>query len=232
MQVTRANRLIFVVRHKGKSAHVFIEPHIDILFASESPQALILRRGPSDWVHLLQWHTDNDVVNRGAWFHGRIDAERCSLSPDGNLFVYFAVCHRKSSRRPLSFAWTAISKPPWLTALIRWPQSDTWGGGGAFNTNHSLFLNFSRWRHWLFRRGRIPASFSLLFSSKNVSTVSKSVPTKCFYENAAGIDQQGRAFALQHGCLVRRTGDQVIQVVDLSDMYPDPQPSPQHARVW
>lgn len=209
-----------------------VEPRLHVFFASESPRALILRRGPSDWMHVLAWNTATDVVTRGAWFHGRIDASRCSLSPDGNLFIYFAVCHRKTSRWPLGFAWTAISRPPWLTALIRWPQSDMWGGGGSFNSNKSVILNFPRWRHWLFRRGRIPKSFRLFFSPQGASGIPMLLPGKCSYENGIGVDQQGRGFAYRNACLVRQTGDNFIQIVDLSDMSPDPQPSPQSARGW
>ena len=215
-----------------QSTHVSVEPRIDILFAAESPQALILRRGPSDWVHVLTWDTSTDVVTRGAWFHGRIDASRCSLSPDGQLLIYFAVCHRKTSRWPLGFAWTAISKPPWLTALVRWTQSDTWAGGGSFCGNNSVLLNFSKWRHWVLRRGHVPKTFTVFFAPKSSSNSSATLPAKCSYDNAVGIDQQGLGFALQNTCLVRQAGDKIVKIVDLSNMSPDPQPSPQIARVW
>ena len=209
-----------------------VEPRIDILFAAESPRALILRRGPSDWVHVLTWDTATDVVTRGAWFHGRIDASRSSLSPDGQFFIYFAVCHRKTSRWPFDFAWTAISKPPWLTALVRWPQSDTWGGGGSFCANKTVLLNFSKWRHWAMRRGHVPKTFTVLFAPKSSSNGFGTVPVKYSYDNAVGIDQQGRGFALQNARLVRQTGDKIVEIVDLSDMPPDPQPSPQSVRMW
>jgi hypothetical protein len=215
-----------------QSMHVAVEPRIDILFAAESPQALILRRGPSDWVHVLTWDTSTDVVTRGAWFHGRIDASRCSLSPDGQLLIYFAVCHRKTSRWPLGFAWTAISKPPWLTALVRWTQSDTWAGGGSFCGNSSVLLNFSKWRHWVLRRGHIPKTFTVFFAPKSSSNSSATLPAKCSYDNAVGFDQQGLGFALQNTCLVRQAGDKIVKIVDFSNMSPDPQPSPQSARVW
>jgi len=211
---------------------VSVEPHIDIVFATDSPKAVILRRGPSDWVHVLAWDTSTDVVTRGAWFHGRIYASRCSLSPDGELLIYFATCHRKTSRWPFGFAWTAISKPPWLTALVRWTQSTTWAGGGTFCGNNSVLLNFSQWRNWVLRRGHIPKSFTILFAPKGSSANSAPLPAKCAYDNAVGIDHQGLGFAFQDSCLVRQHGDKVVKIIDLSNMSPDPQPSPQCARVW
>ena len=34
--------------------------------------------------------------------------------------------------------WTAISRPPYFTALAVWPKGDTWGGGGLFVQRHAL----------------------------------------------------------------------------------------------
>ena len=33
--------------------------------------------------------------------------------------------------------WTAISRPPWFTALAVWPKGDSWGGGGLFVSRSS-----------------------------------------------------------------------------------------------
>ena len=113
------------------------------LFARRAPLALIFRRGPTDWVRLILWHTDTDEFAFGQWFKGRIYERRCDLSPDGSLLVYFV---RKISARTVkdkryTYAWTAISKPPYLTALALWPKGDCWAGGGLFERNGSLMLN-------------------------------------------------------------------------------------------
>jgi hypothetical protein len=105
------------------------------ILASEAPAAVLLRRGPTDWVELIRWDTAGDTFERGQWFHGRIYERRCDLSPDGALFVYFAA---KFNARQLdsdyTSAWTALSRPPWLTALTLWPKGDCWDGGGRFDT--------------------------------------------------------------------------------------------------
>jgi len=89
-------------------------------------------------VLLIHWRTDTDEFEEGQWLKGRIYERRCDLSPDGSLLVYFAATHKK----PFG-TWTAISKPPFLTALALWPKGDAWGGGGLFESKDSLLLN-----HW------------------------------------------------------------------------------------
>jgi hypothetical protein len=113
------------------------------IFARQAPRAVIFRRGPTDWVRLILWHTDTDQLEYGQWFKGRIYERRCDLSPDGSLLVYFA---RKISGRTIrdkryTYAWTAISRPPFLTALALWPKGDCWAGGGLFGNDTSLVLN-------------------------------------------------------------------------------------------
>jgi hypothetical protein len=110
-----------------------------VITARDAPTAIVLRRGPSKWYHVLRWHTNNDTFEPGAWFHGRIYEERCDLSPDGALMVYF--CHGGACREAYTDSWTAVSKAPWLYALALWPWGTTYGGGGRFFDNRSLTLH-------------------------------------------------------------------------------------------
>ena len=71
----------------------------------------------------------------GQWFNGRIYEKRCDLSPDGELLIYFAA----SQKKPF-VSWTAVSRPPYLTALALWPKGDCWGGG-QFQTGTQVRLN-------------------------------------------------------------------------------------------
>ena len=116
-----------------------MHPRLFVIMAERSPRALILRRGPSSWYHLVLWNTGKDVFEQGAWFKGRLYEERCDLSPDGELFVYFAL---QGSRWRTSHqgTWTAVSRAPWLHALALWPDGDTWGGGGRFVSDRELIL--------------------------------------------------------------------------------------------
>lgn len=114
-----------------------------VILARNMPVGLILRRGPSKWVQAILWNTKSDTFEYGQWFHGRIYERRCDLSPNGTKFIYFA---SKFNRRTLkdkeyTYAWTAISQPPKLTALALWPKGDCWHGGGLFEDDHTVLLN-------------------------------------------------------------------------------------------
>lgn len=114
-----------------------------IIFARQAKRAVIFRRGPSDWTELILWHTDTDEFVAGQWFKGRIYERRCDLSPDGTKLIYFAqkINKRTLQDREYTYAWTAVSKPPYLTALALWPKGDCWHGGGLFEDDRTVFLN-------------------------------------------------------------------------------------------
>src|SRR5438445_305998 len=93
-----------------------------VILAREAKVAVILRRGPTRRVELILWDTKNDGFQRGQWFHGRIYEERCDLSPDGTKFIYFASKYGPKRDADMPDTWTAISKPPYFTALALWPS--------------------------------------------------------------------------------------------------------------
>lgn len=116
---------------------------LSLVFAHDAPIAVILRRGPSKWVEVVKWRTDTDEFEHGHWFHGHIYGERCGLSPNGELFVYFAMKQgRVDTENGYQQTFTAVSRPPYLTALAMWPHGDTWGGGGRFVDNRTLRLAY------------------------------------------------------------------------------------------
>src|ERR1041385_1901015 len=115
-----------------------LKPQIRLycILARDAPLAVIFRRGPSKRVLLVLWQTNTDQFHEGQWLKGRIYERRCDLSPNGSRLIYFAANYRKPY-----FSWTAVSKPPYLTALALWPKGDAWGGGGLFETEHKIVLN-------------------------------------------------------------------------------------------
>lgn len=82
------------------------------------------------------WRTDVDEVTEGQWLKGRVYERRCDLSPSGGRLIYFAANYKKPH-----FSWTAVSRPPFFTALALWPKGDTWGGGGLFSSENEILLN-------------------------------------------------------------------------------------------
>ncbi len=113
-------------------------PRIRGLFARQAPVAVLFRRGPSRQVQLVKWNTADDTFEPGQWLKGRIYESRGDLSPDGKYLIYFAADHRYL-KGPGS--WTAISRPPILTALAFWAKGDCWNGGGLFKDGKTVLLN-------------------------------------------------------------------------------------------
>ena len=108
-----------------------VAPRLFVIFAKEAHEAVIFARGPSSWFHVIRWDTKNDRFYPGAWIKGRIYPERCDLSPDGELLLYFIHQGRKLGTS-YTDAWTAISRSPWVDVIGLWPQGTTYGGGGRF----------------------------------------------------------------------------------------------------
>ena len=103
---------------------------LHLFFASESPIAVILRQGPSKTFRMILWDRDTDRFEDGQWLKHKVYAERCDVSPDGRHFLYFAL--NGDWGGPSRGAYTALSRPPFFTALALFPEGDTWGGGGRF----------------------------------------------------------------------------------------------------
>jgi len=107
-----------------------------VILARSVPMGVVFRRGPSKRVLLIEWDMTSDTFKSGQWFKGRIYERRCDLSPRGDFLLYFAANYRKPYR-----SWSAISRPPFLTALALWPKGDAWGGGGHFTYGNRVALN-------------------------------------------------------------------------------------------
>jgi hypothetical protein len=129
------------VTSKGKKGPV--PARLFMIFARKASMAVVFRRGPSKWVQLIKWDTKSDTFEEGQWFNGRIYERRSDLSPDGSLLIYFAqkISAESLKDREYTYAWTAISKPPFLTALALWPKGDCWHGGGLFKNSRVVLLN-------------------------------------------------------------------------------------------
>ena len=206
-------------------------PRIHIEFAAAAPVAVILSRGPSKWCRLFVWNIDDDSVQPGSWLHGRIYENGCSLSPDGGYFAYLALSHHAPRTRGAGYAWTAISKPPWLTALALWPQDDTWGGRTAFAGNHTLIIDCPHWRT-LHTDDILPDGFTVIPRWVGTGAPEQSLPPVprplARFHATEGIDPAGRKIEYTDGIL--RCGGRTI--VHLMDMTPTPHPPPPEAGQW
>ena len=107
-----------------------------VILARNGESAVVFRRGPAKSVLLLRWDLRDDTIQEGQWLKGHVYERRCDLSPDGEHLVYFAAKWR--GKYP---SFTAVSRPPWLTALALWEGLGAWGGGGLFRDERTLSLN-------------------------------------------------------------------------------------------
>jgi hypothetical protein len=107
-----------------------------VIVARYAPIGVIFRRGPSKQVLLIKWNMEDDSFEMGQWIKARIYERRCDLSPDGEFLLYFAA----NWKMPY-WSWSAISRPPYFSALALWPKGDGWGGGGQFLRRSSILLN-------------------------------------------------------------------------------------------
>ncbi|MCR9161587.1 MAG: hypothetical protein ACE37F_30440 [Nannocystaceae bacterium] len=114
-------------------------PRLHVLLARHGDRALVIRRGPSKRVCTIGWGRRTDTFELGQWLKGRIYERRCDLSPGGEYFIYFAMNGHWSSATGGS--WTAISRTPWLRALVLLGKGDCWHGGGLFTGPNTYAVN-------------------------------------------------------------------------------------------
>jgi hypothetical protein len=192
--------------------------------ARDAAVAVVVRRGPSAWVQLVLWRTDTDEFVPGAWLRGRIAADKCDLSPDGQLFLYSAFQGQKYAT-DYGGCWTAISRPPWLHALMLWPVGTTYGGGGRFIDNQRVMLRGCGSLHPNHARSTIevvPAEFRETDATDAYQLSTNEVANADW----SGRDQRNRLVFAAHGGIFVRSGGADIQIVDFSTHRPDPQPAP------
>lgn len=97
----------------------------------------VIRRGPTDWMHLSRWDLETPAYEPGAWLRGTIYPQRCDLSPDGRWFAYFTL--KASADWELGGTYIVISRLPWLTALAGWGIGSTWTRGMQFVEDPGVF---------------------------------------------------------------------------------------------
>ncbi|MCC8938861.1 hypothetical protein H8A99_20875 [Bradyrhizobium sp. Arg68] len=198
-----------------------IPPRLFVIFAKSAHEAVIFRRGPATWYHVIRWNTRDDTFHSGAWFKGRIYPEKCDLSPDGELLLYF-VHQANRVRTDYTDAWTAISRNPWLTAIGLWPQGTTYGGGGRFTDNRSAIIRGCRNAH----PDHPGAGISITLGDVPLHASSKEVEGSEW----SGRDQDGRLVFTLNGLLMHRSdaGDDIC-LADFNGYTPDPQAAPPSA---
>jgi hypothetical protein len=189
--------------------------------AAQAHVAVVVRRGPTTWAQLTLWDTDRDVFTEGAWFRGRIFAEKCDLSPDGRLFVYAAY---KGDRIRTSYtdSWTAVSRPPWLHALALWPMGTTYGGGGRFVDNRRLILRGVGRSHPDHPAHGIDVTVGPAEYHRSTGEVDDA--------EWSGRDHRNRLVFTKQGCVFARVGTDDVLLADFNAQEPRTVAPPQWAK--
>jgi hypothetical protein len=187
-------------------------PRLFVIMAAEAPVAVVIRRGPASWAQITLWNTAADAFTEGAWFRGRIFAEKCDLSPDGELFVYAAY---KGSHFSTAYtdSWTAVSRPPWLTALALWPAGTTYGGGGRFTGKRQLVLRGVGDAH----PDHLPRGLEILSRNEPLHRSTNEIPEAEW----TGRDQSHRLVFAARGCIYVRAGAEDRLLADFNAQVPN-----------
>jgi len=102
--------------------------HLHAILATESPLAVLIKRGPGRCSGLFVWDRRADTFENGQWLKQKLDHAGADLSPDGTLFVYYVNTQRHGREHSV---YRAVSRPPWLTALSFWSAKSWIDGPGA-----------------------------------------------------------------------------------------------------
>ncbi|MBP6985805.1 MAG: hypothetical protein KBB83_04345 [Alphaproteobacteria bacterium] len=86
---------------------------------------------------MIKWDLAKDLFDYGQWIYGHIFPKHCDISPDGKYFIY--AIYKPVNIEGIGYeGLTAISKPPYFTALGMWPFNSTCFVGGFFESEHKV----------------------------------------------------------------------------------------------
>ncbi len=112
---------------------------LHVLMAARAPLGVVLRRGPTNAVCSMLWDRAKDSFQIGQWVRHRIYERRSDISPDGRYLIYFA--RNSAWQSETKGTWTAVSRAPWLKAVVLFGKGDCWNGGGMFTSETRYWLN-------------------------------------------------------------------------------------------
>lgn len=198
---------------------------LHLFFATENDRALIIRQGPSKHYRMILWHRDTDTFEDGQWLKHKIYIDRCDLSPDGEHFIYFTLDGKWETETEGAF--TAISRPPYFTALALMPEGSTWGGGGRFIDNHYFvadggadIIGRDEGLFRIFRREPTTQCPSGLFKADGACAKLGKLKAASVKDNSTPLSRTADIdrYDTLGGCLYRRRGEELELIRDFSDM--------------
>jgi len=122
-----------------------IPARIHLLPAKGSPYVAVIRRKPSKVFHIIRWNTEDDRLEYGSWFKGKLYPQRCDISFDGKWMVYLAMGGNNGN------TWNGVCLLPRLKTYLEVDNIGTWFGGGYWKNEKELLLN-----GWGEPQGKVP----------------------------------------------------------------------------
>lgn len=196
------------------------------VFVPKSGNVLIIRRGPTQWVHAISWNPETDVVSPGGWLKAQVDSRRCDVSHDGELWIFSSFRRARWRCQEAADAITCLARPPWFTALVLWesPLRYLRGGGRFLGTRTmQLFGSYSETMDPIPRDLRIVDGDPKDWRNDTEWT-----------RSWEGVDTEGRRARIADNRLqVKRAAGDWFVIHDLSsELKPAPRPSPDWASCW
>jgi hypothetical protein len=161
---------------------------------------------------------------------GGVYAERCDLSPDGQLLLCFMHQGRKLGTDS-SDSWNAISRSPWLHALWLLPQGTTYGGG-RFTDNRSVVVRqYSVGATTETHPDHPGFGLNIAFEPKYQSIPLHASSREVEEAHWSGRDQRGRLiYSLAGRLFVRKSNPAEDRcLAHFSNRVPEPEPAPEFA---
>lgn len=110
--------------------------HLFVYLRPGASTAVVLRQGPSKVYCSIGWNLAKDKFTVGQWVKHKIYPERCDISRDGKMWMYFAL--NGDWKGETAGSWTGLAKVPYMKCVKMWPQGDTWGGGGKLEDDYTV----------------------------------------------------------------------------------------------
>ncbi len=102
--------------------------HLHAILAADAPSAILIKRGPRNLTGTIGWDLRRDTFTPGQWLRKKLDHTAADLSPDGEYFIYYI--NDQSWFRP-NHVYRAVSRAPWLKALMFWGSAPREYGPGT-----------------------------------------------------------------------------------------------------
>lgn len=102
--------------------------HLHAILAADSPSAVLIKLGPRNQTRTIGWDRRTDQFTAGQCVRKRIDHRDIDLSPDGAYLIYYI--NDQSWDRD-NHVYRAVSRAPWLKALVFWGSGPREFGPGV-----------------------------------------------------------------------------------------------------